>query len=137
MLLGSDLLAKDTIQCSFFYYQIILNIYDPNFAICLIFHRFKSIGQGDYRICFDNTFSRISSKVVFFEVFVEDGKDDTDNKGDDGINFEEDGIGGELNITVEEFLVRIRRYDVLSKMFFAVCGRGYLKKCNFKNKNNK
>ncbi|BFZ16020.1 hypothetical protein BsWGS_19059 [Bradybaena similaris] len=70
---------------------------------------FKSIGQGDYRICFDNTFSRISSKVVFFEVFVDDGKDDKDNKDDDGINFEEEGIMGQLDITVEEFLGILER----------------------------
>lgn len=27
--------------------------------------------EGDYRICFDNSFSRFSEKMVFFEIIVE------------------------------------------------------------------
>lgn len=34
-------------------------------------HRHKVLVAGDYRFCFDNTFSRINKKTVFFELIIE------------------------------------------------------------------
>lgn len=33
--------------------------------------------EGDYQICFDNSFSRFSEKMVFFEIIVEGQAGDT------------------------------------------------------------
>lgn len=34
-------------------------------------HRHRVTLEGDYRFCFDNTFSRFNSKTVFFELIIE------------------------------------------------------------------
>ncbi|XP_076841980.1 transmembrane emp24 domain-containing protein 1b [Brachyhypopomus gauderio] len=34
-------------------------------------HMVESTEDGDYRICFDNSFSRFSEKMVFFEIIIE------------------------------------------------------------------
>ena len=41
--------------------------------------------EGDYEVCFSNRFSRISQKVVFFEIIIdsEDGDDYGDGFDDD------------------------------------------------------
>ncbi|XP_075912229.1 transmembrane emp24 domain-containing protein 5-like isoform X1 [Petromyzon marinus] len=41
-------------------------------------HSIKAVEDGDYTVCFDNTFSRVSSKTVWMEVMV----DDLDVQGD-------------------------------------------------------
>ena len=46
-------------------------------------HRTTVDETGDFKICFDNTLSRFSAKVVYFEVIVE-GQDD--GNGSDDIN---------------------------------------------------
>ncbi|KAJ8345338.1 hypothetical protein SKAU_G00295310 [Synaphobranchus kaupii] len=35
-------------------------------------HTVESTEKGDYKICFDNSFSRVSEKMVFFEVILEE-----------------------------------------------------------------
>lgn len=76
------------------------------FVIFILFCRFESSISGDYKFCFDNTFSTISNKVVFFEIFVEDGKDDDDDDADDDkLTFEGENIQDQLDMTVEEFTV--------------------------------
>ncbi|KAI8784082.1 transmembrane emp24 domain-containing protein 5 [Biomphalaria glabrata] len=66
--------------------------------------KFESTQEGDYRICFDNTFSRFSNKLVFFEIYVEDGKDDDDDEEDDKkLTFEGENVQGQLDMTIEEF----------------------------------
>lgn len=45
-------------------------------------HRHTVREAGDYQICFDNTISRFSPKVIFFELLVEKEGDDDDE--DDG-----------------------------------------------------
>ncbi|BFZ04279.1 hypothetical protein BsWGS_07318 [Bradybaena similaris] len=66
---------------------------------------FKTTSEGDYRVCFDNTFSRISHKIVYFEIFAEDGKDDNnDDDDDDDLTFEGENIQGQLDMTVQEFV---------------------------------
>lgn len=46
-------------------------------------HRIEALIEGDYKFCFDNTFSAYNVKTVFFEIIVE--RED----GDDNIEFEE------------------------------------------------
>ncbi|XP_012936623.1 transmembrane emp24 domain-containing protein 5 [Aplysia californica] len=70
--------------------------------------RFKTTSAGDYKICFDNTFSRISNKIVYFEVFIEDGSDDDEFDGDDSkLTFEGEDIQGQLDMTMEDFMYTI------------------------------
>lgn len=44
-------------------------------------HMVEPTEQGDYQICFDNTFSRFSEKMVFFEVILDNPANDAG--GDD------------------------------------------------------
>ncbi|XP_050676671.1 transmembrane emp24 domain-containing protein 5-like isoform X2 [Leptidea sinapis] len=45
-------------------------------------HRHTSILEGDYRICFDNTFSTFSQKTVFFDLMI-DSEDSVNKDYDD------------------------------------------------------
>ncbi|NXG68911.1 TMED1 protein, partial [Baryphthengus martii] len=38
---------------------------------------------GDYRLCFDNSFSTISEKLVFFELIFDSSRDDEEEEEDD------------------------------------------------------
>lgn len=40
----------------------------PNFDF--LSHRVDLTEDGDYRLCFDNSFSKLSQKMVFFEVII-------------------------------------------------------------------
>ena len=73
-----------------------------------IMSRFTSEGKGDYKICFDNSFSTFSNKVVFFEIFIEDGQSDDDDDEDHKLAMREDykAMESQLDMTVEQFLVR-------------------------------
>lgn len=48
-------------------------------------HRHKAPTDGDYRFCFDNTFSSFNKKTVFFEIIIEteDGSQDTEDWSND------------------------------------------------------
>lgn len=48
-------------------------------------HRHKAPADGDYRFCFDNTFSSFNKKTVFFEIIIEmeDGSHDTEDWSND------------------------------------------------------
>lgn len=47
-------------------------------------HTVDETDEGDYEVCFSNRFSRISQKVVFFEIIIDsDGGDYMDDFGDD------------------------------------------------------
>ena len=48
--------------------------------------------EGDYRMCWDNTFSHFNSKTVFFEIIVESGDDDDDEGDPWDIDFESYGV---------------------------------------------
>ncbi|NXW55429.1 TMED1 protein, partial [Eurystomus gularis] len=39
---------------------------------------------GDYKLCFDNSFSTISEKLVFFELIFDSAQDEEDEEGDEG-----------------------------------------------------
>lgn len=42
-------------------------------------YRLKASETGDYSFCFDNSFSQISTKVVYFELFIASAADDDDD----------------------------------------------------------
>jgi len=54
-------------------------------------HEIASAEEGDYKICFNNNFSRMTDKTVFWEVFVEDDYD-YDDYDDDYADYEDDEI---------------------------------------------
>ncbi|XP_069694045.1 transmembrane emp24 domain-containing protein 5 [Periplaneta americana] len=56
-------------------------------------HRVQLSEDGDYRMCWDNTFSHFNSKTVFFEIIVEDADDDKDPWDIDFENY--DGLSPE------------------------------------------
>lgn len=51
-------------------------------------HRTEASEEGDYRLCWDNTFSNFNSKTVFFEIIVENDDDDDDERDPWDIDFE-------------------------------------------------
>lgn len=48
-------------------------------------HRQEAKEDGDYKICFDNTFSHISTKVIYFEIIVEMEDEDDDSWDENSI----------------------------------------------------
>ncbi|GJQ69364.1 hypothetical protein Trydic_g6489 [Trypoxylus dichotomus] len=75
--------------------DITFQTYDPHGRILLAdykkagnTHTLTTQSTGDYKFCFDNTFSSFNTKTVFFEIIIE--SDDDFGAGDiDGINAEE------------------------------------------------
>ncbi|XP_046975259.1 transmembrane emp24 domain-containing protein 5 [Vanessa cardui] len=63
-------------------------------------HRHKSLLEGDYRFCFDNSFSTFSEKTVFFDLMIEN--DDTSEKD------YEDDKEMELGNAAETYMMRVR-----------------------------
>ncbi|XP_026500933.1 transmembrane emp24 domain-containing protein 5 [Vanessa tameamea] len=63
-------------------------------------HRHKSLLEGDYRFCFDNSFSTFSEKTVFFDLMIEN--DDTNEKD------YEDDKEMELGNAAETYMMRVR-----------------------------
>jgi len=57
-------------------------------------HSHRSEEAGDYKICFDNKFSYLSSKVVYFEILNVNEEEDYDDLA--GI-FDDDEYGGEYH----------------------------------------
>ncbi|XP_042888202.1 transmembrane emp24 domain-containing protein 1-like [Penaeus japonicus] len=49
-------------------------------------HRTTMSEEGDYRICWDNTFSHFNSKTVFFGVMIENENEDDEDLWDDGFD---------------------------------------------------
>lgn len=47
-------------------------------------HTVEPTEEGDYRICFDNSFSRMSEKMVYVEVIVDESDQDDDDDDDEG-----------------------------------------------------
>ena len=75
-------------------------------------HRTTVDEAGDYKICFDNTLSRFSPKIVFFEIIIESPDGDNDVEEEDGF--------GDLFQGVPE----IDKYDiqVRTNICTAICG---------------
>lgn len=61
-------------------------------------HKFTPHIEGDYQLCFDNTFSRFSPKLVFFEI-LSDEEDDNETNW----NAYKDELGSMIDMTVDEF----------------------------------
>jgi hypothetical protein len=49
-----------------------------NYAFCFWYIRVEALLDGDYRMCWDNTFSHFNSKTVFFELTIESPENDND-----------------------------------------------------------
>lgn len=62
--------------------------------------RFTSHIEGDYQLCFDNTFSRFSPKLVFFEILADEDEDNETNW-----NAAKEELGSLIDMTVDEFQV--------------------------------
>ncbi|KAG5898576.1 hypothetical protein JTB14_016588 [Gonioctena quinquepunctata] len=74
--------------------DIIFRLVDPTGRILLVDfkktennHRADAAMQGDYRFCFDNTFSSYNKKAVFFELIIEGGEDNGEWDSDENFNF--------------------------------------------------
>lgn len=66
--------------------------------------RVEPTEEGDYQICFDNTFSRFSEKMVFFEIIIEGQGGDVG--GDDEWVGLEEPDGSLLEYKLEDIRVR-------------------------------
>jgi len=85
--------------------DITLEIFDPSGKRVISdvrqedgLHNLESNKGGDFQFCFDNRFSRMASKTVFWEVFLDDADYDdydyADYKLDDEKEFEADTVTG-------------------------------------------
>lgn len=74
-------------------------------------HRFDVLVEGDYRYCFDNSFSSFNTKTVFFELIIEwDG-------GQTGAGKEDDWGKDILDSAIPDKLLQ----DRVSIIFIAFC----------------
>ncbi|KAL8617630.1 hypothetical protein ACOMHN_038022 [Nucella lapillus] len=64
--------------------------------------RFETDVDGEYKICFDNSFSRMSPKVVFFELIADHGDNDDDDDDGDDWNIDMAEIKDMVDLTVED-----------------------------------
>ncbi|KAI5631521.1 emp24/gp25L/p24 family/GOLD domain-containing protein [Phthorimaea operculella] len=64
-------------------------------------HRHTSTLDGDYRFCFDNTFSTFSEKTVFFDILIT--KEDERDR-----DYEDDDKEMELGNAAETYMMRVR-----------------------------
>ncbi|XP_056144583.1 transmembrane emp24 domain-containing protein 1-like [Lampris incognitus] len=69
-------------------------------------HMVEPTDEGDYRLCFDNSFSKLSEKMVFFEVIV------NDRVGNDGLGRGEDWA----DAVAPESLVDYKLEDIRESM---------------------
>ncbi|XP_058495856.1 transmembrane emp24 domain-containing protein 1b [Solea solea] len=63
-------------------------------------HLVEPTEQGDYQICFDNSFSRFSEKMVFFEIIIEGQAGDV--AGEDDLADVEDSDGNLLEYKLDD-----------------------------------
>uniref|UniRef100_H2Z585 GOLD domain-containing protein n=1 Tax=Ciona savignyi TaxID=51511 RepID=H2Z585_CIOSA len=89
-------------------------------------HTIDPTEEGDYEVCFDNTFSRITSKTIFFELIIDnnEGGDDEDDSWKKFVATDED-VGEKLT-SLEQSLDSIKsnnakviQYQVLLRAFEA------------------
>lgn len=74
-------------------------------------HRHEAKMSGDYKFCFDNTFSSFSRKTVFFELIVESDGDTEEDKWEDmfeGLRPEE--VYDMKVQDIQESIIRIRTH---------------------------
>lgn len=58
---------------------------------------------GEYKICFDNSFSRFSNKILFFEISTGENEEKETNEWDD-VN---DALEELIDVTLEYFKVGV------------------------------
>lgn len=83
----------------FFFYLVCLS--NP---FAMYYSRVEPTEEGDYEICFDNSFSRFSEKMVFFEIIIEGQGGDVG--GDDEWAGLEEPDGSLLEYKLEDIRVR-------------------------------
>ncbi|XP_002131452.2 transmembrane emp24 domain-containing protein 1-like isoform X1 [Ciona intestinalis] len=93
-------------------------------------HTIDPTDEGDYEVCFDNTFSRITSKTIFFEIIIdnnEGGMDEDDEAwkkfvasdetyGDKLASLE---VAGQSLDTIKSNNAKITQYQVMLRAFEA------------------
>ncbi|KAJ8956755.1 hypothetical protein NQ314_006629 [Rhamnusium bicolor] len=73
-------------------------------------HRVDAEVSGDYKFCFDNTFSSYNMKTVFFELIIE-GNDDSEWGSDENLDFEGADQIYELKVQdVQEIVTSVRNH---------------------------
>ncbi|XP_033751212.1 transmembrane emp24 domain-containing protein 1-like [Pecten maximus] len=65
-------------------------------------HKVDAGVAGDYKICFDNTFSHFNAKVVYFELISDDEEEDDDDDDKDW-NFAKEELSGLIDMTIQDF----------------------------------
>ncbi|XP_060068185.1 transmembrane emp24 domain-containing protein 1-like [Ylistrum balloti] len=68
-------------------------------------HKVEAEVAGDYKICFDNTFSHFNPKVVYFELVSDDDDDEDDDDKD--WNFAKEELSGLIDMTILDFKRKI------------------------------
>lgn len=91
--------------------DIIFHLVDPNGRILVADykkpennHRVDAVIDGDYKLCFDNTFSSFNTKTVFFELIIEN--EDNIGLGKDNIKFH-DSNTDQYDVTIDDVQERI------------------------------
>lgn len=85
-------------------------------------HRFDAVVDGDYRYCFDNTFSSFNTKTVFFELIIEwDGDQGGDGGGSESKHGAKEGDWGQniLDKAVPDELLKERVSSFCAKKSLA------------------
>nr|XP_009859742.1 transmembrane emp24 domain-containing protein 1-like isoform X2 [Ciona intestinalis] len=90
-------------------------------------HTIDPTEQGDYEVCFDNTFSRITSKTIFFEIIIDNNEGGMDEDDEAWKKFvASDETYGDKLATLEQSLdsiksnnAKITQYQVMLRAFEA------------------
>lgn len=85
----------------------VLSEFDLISSLCSL--RLEPTEQGDYEICFDNSFSRFSEKMVFFEIIIEGQGGDVG--GDDEWPGLEEADGSLLEYKLDDIRVRCIQFQ--------------------------
>ena len=76
--------------------------------------------HGDYKICFDNSFSYLSSKTVYFEILNENEDEDYDEL--------RDIFGDDEEVDAEYYEVSVAEIEVgYISMYVTICGMDWYK----------
>ncbi len=79
------------------------------------YFRLKADEDGVYMFCLDNTFSRFSKKMVFFEIITEDADEDWVNlKGFEEYDYENANAQNNYDIKIEDMKVCMLTVNVNS-----------------------
>ncbi|XP_009859742.2 transmembrane emp24 domain-containing protein 1-like isoform X2 [Ciona intestinalis] len=90
-------------------------------------HTIDPTDEGDYEVCFDNTFSRITSKTIFFEIIIDNNEGGMDEDDEAWKKFvASDETYGDKLASLEQSLdtiksnnAKITQYQVMLRAFEA------------------